>query len=198
MPKKGVLFGKCPECSELIVYLVDIEHPDAPPPHGGYPTFSNLRMVQPKTINRPPLSPDIPEDFAADYREACLVLDDSPKAAAALARRCLQHIIRAQAGITKRTLDQEIEALLDANSLPAYLSKDLDAIRHLGNIATHPLKTEATGEIVDVDPQEAEWTLNIIEGLFDFYFVQPAVAEQKRQALNAKLAAAGKPPLKTP
>ena len=47
-----------------------------------------------------------------------------------------------------------------------------------------------------VDPDEAEWNLDVLESLFDFYFVQPARAKAKRDALNKKLTDAGKPPLK--
>jgi hypothetical protein len=32
--------------------------------------------------------------------------------------------------------------------------------------------------------------------LFDFYFVQPEVLKKKREALDKKLADAGKPPMK--
>jgi len=36
----------------------------------------------------------------------------------------------------------------------------------------------------------------VLELVFDFYFVQPAEAQRNRDAINAKLAEAGKPPLK--
>jgi hypothetical protein len=39
--------------------------------------------------------------------------------------------------------------------------------------------------------------LDVVEGLFDFYFVGPAKAQAKRDALNDKLAEANKPPLRT-
>jgi hypothetical protein len=39
--------------------------------------------------------------------------------------------------------------------------------------------------------------LDVLEGLFDFYFVQPAAAQKRRDALNQKLAGAGKPALKS-
>jgi len=45
-------------------------------------------------------------------------------------------------------------------------------------------------------PSEAEWCLNVIEGLFDFYFVQPEIMAKKRIALDKKLADTGKPPMK--
>jgi kynureninase len=38
--------------------------------------------------------------------------------------------------------------------------------------------------------------LEVLEGLFDYFYVAPAKAQQKKPALNAKLAAANKPPMK--
>jgi hypothetical protein len=72
----------------------------------------------------------------------------------------------------------------------------IDAIRNIGNFSAHPSKNKSTGEIVEVEPQEAEWNLDVLESLFDFYFVQPAVTKAKRDALNKKLADAGKPSMK--
>ena len=43
---------------------------------------------------------------------------------------------------------------------------------------------------------EAEWNLDVLDGLFDFFFVQPEILKRRRLALNAKLAEAGKPPIK--
>jgi hypothetical protein len=51
-------------------------------------------------------------------------------------------------------------------------------------------------EIVQIEPGEAEWILDVLEELFDFYIVQPAKAKAKRDQLNAKLLEMGKPPLK--
>jgi len=59
------------------------------------------------------------------------------------------------------------------------------------------LKDTSTNEILPVEPHEAEWNLEVLEGLFDFFYVQPAKAKARRAALDAKLAAAGKPPMKS-
>jgi hypothetical protein len=72
----------------------------------------------------------------------------------------------------------------------------VDAVRNIGNFAAHPIKATATGEVLPVEPGEAEWNLDVLEALFDFFFVQPAVIKRKRDALNKKLASAGKPPVK--
>jgi len=52
-----------------------------------------------------------------------------------------------------------------------------------------------TGAIVDVEPGEAEWTLDVLESLFDFYFVRSAMLAARKVALDKKLAEAGKPPI---
>lgn len=156
-------------------------------------------LVYPKAVARKPLPPGIiPPDIEEDYKEACLVLADSPKASAALSRRCLQTILRTFAGVKPQDLSKEIDEVLASKQLPSYLASDVDAVRNYGNFAAHPIKSTSTGEIVGVEPGEAEWQLDVLEGLFDFYFVGPAEAKKKREALNAKLADAGKPPIKTP
>jgi hypothetical protein len=77
-------------------------------------------MVRPKGIARSPLSPEVPEKYAEDYREACLVLSDSPKASAALSRRCLQHLIHEELKIESRTLADEIQQVIDSGKLPTW------------------------------------------------------------------------------
>jgi hypothetical protein len=66
----------------------------------------------------------------------------------------------------------------------------------IGNFAAHPLKSTNTGAIVEVERGEAEWLLDVLESLFDFYFVRPAQLAAKRAALDQKLGEAGKPPMK--
>ncbi len=153
-------------------------------------------LVYPKAYSRAQLGPDVPAEFADDYNEACVTLADSPKASAALSRRCLQHLLREKAGIQKRTLADEIEEAIKSAGLPSHLNDSLDAVRNVGNFAAHPMKSTASGEVMDVEPGEAEWTLDVLESLFDFYFTQPALLKKKRDALNAKLQEAGKPPMK--
>jgi hypothetical protein len=108
----------------------------------------------------------------------------------------LQHILREKANVKPSDLAREIDEVLASQTLPSHLSEAIDAIRNIGNFAAHPIKSTNTGEILPVEPGEAEWTLDVLDGLFDFYFVQPTLLKQKRDALNAKLQAAGKPLIK--
>jgi hypothetical protein len=57
----------------------------------------------------------------------------------------------------------------------------------VGNFGAHPMKNANAGEILEVEPHEAEWNLDALEGLFDFYLVGPARAQAKIDGLNAKL-----------
>jgi len=180
---------KCPACEKAIIFLLSR-------PQNNSALVRNLTLVLPRGVARAPLSPDVPEKYAADYREACLVFWDSPKASAALSRRCLQHLLTNEAGV-KGDLADQIQKVLDAKSLPSYLAQAIDGVRNVGNFAAHPTKSKSTGEIVEVEPGEAEWLLDTLEGLFDFYFVQPALLKKKQDALNAKLADMGKPPMKS-
>jgi len=153
-------------------------------------------LVHPKGLNRPPIPEEVPNEYGEDYREACLVLTESPKASAALSRRCLQHLLRDIAKVKPGNLVDEIQEVIDNGKLPSHLVESIDAIRNIGNFAAHPIKSQKTGEIVPVEPGEAEWNLDVLDSLFDFYFVQPLVIKKKRDALDAKLRDAGKKEMK--
>lgn len=181
-----LLCGHCPSCAKLVALLRE---------YSGSSVHSQ-RFIIPNGTLRKPAPIEVPEQYAKDYAEACLVLECSPQSSGALGRRILQHIIRDKAGICERNLDQEIQKLKETGTLPPYLTESLDAVRNIGNLAAHPTKNESTGEILPVSYEEAEWTLDVIESLFDFYFVQPAALEKKRIALNEKLKSAGKQSLK--
>ena len=125
-------------------------------------------------------------------------MPDSAKASAALGRRCLQNLLRDYVGIKTKSgnLADEIQEVIDSGKLPSDLTESIDAIRNVGNFAAHPMKCTQSGEILDVEPGEAEWTLDVLEELFDFYFVRPEQRRKKREALDLKLQAAGKPAMK--
>ncbi|MBL7692597.1 MAG: DUF4145 domain-containing protein [Flavipsychrobacter sp.] len=153
-------------------------------------------QIKPKGTKKKPLPPSVPHFISKDYTEASVVIEDSPMASAALSRRCLQSILREAANIKKGNLADEIQQVLDANILPMHVAESIDAVRNIGNFAAHPIKSTSTGEIVDVEQGEAEWNLEVIEMLCQYYYVEVDSIRKKRDLLNAKLADAGKPPLK--
>ena len=189
---RGAQFGfsttVCPTCGKLTCGLIQASLPGV---------YKPVTIVYPKASARP-VAKEVEEKFASDFREACLVIADSEKASAALSRRCLQNLLREKAGTKAKDLEKQIQEVLDSGRLPSHLGEAIDAVRVIGNFAAHPVKSTSTGEVIDVETGEAEWNLDTLEGLFDFYFVQPAQLAKKREALNKKLEDAGKPLLKEP
>jgi hypothetical protein len=143
-----------------------------------------------------PTPAETPSEIREDYEEAGRVLPISHKASAALSRRCLQAILRGQ-GYAQRDLAKQIDAVLNepdpAKAIPSALRETVDAIRNFGNFSAHPITDQTTLQVIEVEPGEAEWCLDILEEMFDHYYVKPAQAAARKAALNVKLAAAGKP-----
>lgn len=143
----------------------------------------------PKEINCPPLPPEVAEPYASDYYEARFVLADSPRASAALSRRCLQALLRDKAEVRPGELSSEIDQALASKTLPPELASMMAGVRDVGNFAAHPLKNTHPGVVLDVEPGEAEYTLDVLEALFDFYLVGPARPKEKSDAPQEKSAA---------
>ena len=192
--------ANCAACGRFILWLAwgpigtktDYREREYPNPVIGQ------KLLHPPSARRKRFQDSVPIQYLADYEEAVAVLPYSAKASAALSRRCLQNLIHDEAKIDKGDLAKEIQALLEARTLPSYIAQPLDAIRAVGNFGTHPLKSTQTGLILDVEPGEAELCLELIEGLFDFYFIQPARVSNHIMAINQKRKEAGKPPIQTP
>jgi|GEM_PF-185416 len=185
----------CPKCADTVFVqgfaLVNInDETEIDESSGGqivkiYPPRKNI-----------PIADEVPKNYAKDFSEAQLVLNLSPKASAALSRRILQNIIREDFNIERRDLAKEIDSFIALPGIPSYLADAVDAVRNIGNFAAHPLKDTNTGEVVDVEPGEAEWLIEVLDALFDFKFVQPRRLAERKQKLNEKLKGLGKPEMK--
>ena len=127
----------------------------------------------------------VPAGILSDYEQACDVLHLSPAASAALARRCLQGVIRSHFGVTKNSLHDEIVEV--SGGLPEHLAGGLDRVREIGNLAAHPAQDSNAGLIVAVEEDEAEWTLEILESLFRHCYVEPREYERRTRKLRKKL-----------
>ncbi len=192
-----IAHGFCPECGQLIVLIR----------HGTYWQHGlddegvrelypeREEIIYPKRRSKP-FSSDVPVRYRNDFNEAFACLDVSPKASAAVSRRVLQDVLTNHYSIGAGSLASQIEAFIARADVPSYLTAQVDAVRNIGNFAAHPLKSTRTGEVLDVEPGEAEWLMGTLEALFDFTFVQPERLKRQRAQLNEKLSEAGKPPLK--
>lgn len=142
---------------------------------GSQQTYLNVQLL-PRSSSKP--QPDyIPKALVEDYNEACSICDLSPKAAATLVRRCLQGMIRDFCGIIdKRTLFDEISSLkvlIEEGRAPSGVTEEsveaIDRIRTIGNIGAHMEKD--INVIVDVDPGEARVLIELVEMLFEEWYV---------------------------
>ena len=191
----AVFYYLCPACNRYNCFLSNGDWGNVPDLGLDMINEKSRIPIRPLGHGRPLCPEDVTEEIADDYTESCKVIHLSAKASAALSRRCLQNLLREKANITPGKLYNEIQQVIDSCQLPIYLAESIDAIRVVGNFAAHPIKSERTGEIIPVEPGEAEWNLDVLELLFDFYFVQPEALRKKREALNEKLNEAGKNPM---
>lgn len=112
----------------------------------------------------------VPAPIHEDYEEARAIEQASPKAAATLARRALQGMIRDFWRVTgQRTLWDEIEALKDNPGISHETWEAIDAVRKVGNIGAHMERD--INVIVDVEPHEAAALIELIEMLIEEWYV---------------------------
>jgi hypothetical protein len=129
--------------------------------------------------NQKPLPDYIPQQLRNDYSEACLTCNKSPRASAALSRRCLQGMIRDFWKIAQpRLIDEinELEAKVDRATWSA-----IDSVRKFGNLGAHLEKDASL--ILDVDPAEANMLIRLIETLFEEWHIKSREREVKMQKL---------------
>ncbi len=144
--------------------------------------------LRPYSLAKP--QPDyVPAPLREDYYEACKIRDLSPKASATLSRRCLQGMIRDFCGITKSRLVDEIRALekaIECDAAPKGVSAEtidaLHQVRELGNIGAHMEKD--INLIVDVDAGEAQAMIELLEMLFEEWYVARHSREERLKNLS--------------
>ena len=109
----------------------------------------------------------IPEQIRRDYIEASMIIDNSPKAAATLLRRCLQGMIHDFWGIHEKNLNAEITDLKSKVSSTQW--KAIDGVRKIGNIGAH--MEHDVNLIIEVDAYEAKKLIQLIELLIEKWYI---------------------------
>ncbi|MEG5786835.1 DUF4145 domain-containing protein [Enterobacter bugandensis] len=123
----------------------------------------------------------VPKVILADYREAVLIKDLSPKASATLARRCLQGMIRDAWHVKPARLVDEIKSI--EGKIESSVWKAIDAVRNIGNIGAH--MENDINIIVDVDPGEAEMLIGLLELLIQEWYVEKHERQLRIDAITA-------------
>ena len=157
-----IITVECPECKKIEIHVepsrkLEVLNSGFPYAKRIYPAYSQ-GMYLPEYV---------PDAIKNDYREACAILELSPKASATLSRRCMQGIIRDFWKISKGTLAQEINEIKDKVDPSTW--KALNNLRQLGNIGAHMEKDINT--IVDIDQDEAKILIKFIEYLIKTWYI---------------------------
>jgi Domain of unknown function (DUF4145) len=151
---------------------------------GGWHEGGQIQFWQLIPNSKAQAFPDyVPKPILADYNEACLIKDLSPKASATLSRRCLQGIIRDFWKVKPGKLVNEIAEI--ENKIDPTTWQAIEAVRTVGNIGAHMEKD--IDLIVDVEPQEAELLIGLIEILIHDWYVN---REKRKNHLSSLIAVA--------
>lgn len=170
-----------PECQLTTIHLTwGQAHPIKPSGYQFKAGAAKSMRVRPAG-KATPLAASVPAAVLNDYVEAHGVLEISPKAAATLARRALQGMLRDFWRVKRKSLAAEIKAIKDR--VDPLTWKAIDAVRSVGNIGAHMEKD--INLIVDVEPDEAQRLLGLIEMLARDWYV---ARDERERSLSAIVA----------
>jgi hypothetical protein len=154
------------ECNELVIRLHESYNA------GGPIVYTAAWLVRPRSAQRP-LDPLVTGNVRHDYEEAAAILDFSPRMSAVLSRSILADLLEEYAGLDNFSLAARIDDFVADTSRPHDLRKNLHYLREIADLSAHTKKNDQA-EIVEVTKEEAEWTLDMVDRLFDHFIVSPA------------------------
>ncbi len=102
--------------------------------------WHEVDLIYPRETGAPPPNEDMPAEVKKDYSEAALIVESSPRGAAALLRLAIQKLCKAL-GEKGKNLNTDIGSLVK-KGLPEQVQQALDVVRVTGNNAVHPGQIE--------------------------------------------------------
>ena len=123
----------------------------------------------------------IPEPIREDYYEACRIVALSPKASATLSRRCLQGMIRDYWDINEKWLVRELDALEERVDPETWDS--IKAVKDIATFGAHPERDISL--IVPISPHEARVLIELIEQLFDDWYVRRHMRKERAKKIKS-------------
>lgn len=181
------------ECLQTVIRVHETTVLDGYPPS----QVTNTRFLYP-TISgsRAPAPLGVPEDMQRDYNEAGAILDHSHRMSAVLARKIVGDLLKRYAGRDEKRLTSQIEHYIAQPGVPGWLSSGLHHVREAADMAAHTQEEDGAEEliVIDIDSEEAEWTLDFVERMFDHFIIAPAKDEAIKSRIEAKSSRAGRRP----
>lgn len=164
LPESRYTASKCTHCDQILLWVDE-------------------KIIYPKvnTIQSP--NSDLGDNVITYYNEAASIINDSPRAAAALLRLALQKLCK-DLGEAGDNINVDIKELVK-KGLNTNIQKALDTIRITGNNAVHP------GEIdVDTDTGRVYKMFELINFIADKMITEPRELENLYSSLPATALAA--------
>ena len=202
-PYQTIIAGRCSVC-EKIAIAAQRSKPAFPPGTHGFGIAPAefvyvTNLLFPKNVHPDRAPKGISPEVKQDYDEARAVLSDSPQAAATLARRCLQHVLITELDIPNksskgnfRPLISIINDALAKDRLSGRVKEALQHVREIGNIGAHP-EIDAVNTLIRVTSDEAIYTLEVLEWLFEELYVHSERSRQMQQRIEDIKRRTGKP-----
>jgi hypothetical protein len=130
----------------------------------------------------------VPNTPNKSYGEACAIIESSPSASAIVSRRCLEQLLQTL-GHNDRSLSKQI---ISAKEGPDFTGVGLfslfaDTIRRIGNLAAHPSDLESADHPFELEYEDAQWCLQILETLFDFFYEIPLDFEMRAAEFEGRV-----------
>jgi hypothetical protein len=173
------------ECRVSIRKGSAIKHPNGSLSIEDEQLVSNIQHF-PQNYSKP-LPDYIPLEIRKSYQEACAILELSPKASAAMSRRCLQGMVRNFWKIPKAKLGNlgaEISYIKDA--IPEATVTDIINVRKIGDIGAHMDKNIDFS--IDLSPGESQILIELLETLFEDWYILRHQKELRRTNMNRMVA----------
>ncbi len=133
--------------------------------------FADGQLVYPASVDAPEPAGDLPPEIAADFQEARLIYQTSPRGAAALLRLTIQKLCPL-IGARSSDINGAIGELVSKGTIPTAVQQALDSVRVIGNEAVHP---------GTMDLKDDRETAKSLFGLVNF-IVEKAITEPKQIA----------------
>ena len=158
-------------------------------------TTSDSWIAVPKRTEPAQLPEIIPESYRINYREAQLIFTDSPRMSAVLARRILADLLEQYANLKDFKLSTRIDRFIEDSSHPSSLRENLHYLREIADFGAHTIK-DSEDRVIEASPVEAEWTLTVVDRLFEYFIIGPQRDKAMRTSMDEKLAKAQRKPIK--
>ena len=180
------------ECDELMVRISE----RALRFHGGAPLQSEEKwLARPRGGATRPVDPIVAAHYRRDFDEAASILDRSPRMSAVLSRRILADLLEEYAQKAQYNLADRIDSFNEDTTHPRRLRENLHYLREIADLSAHTKKNDQAA-IVEVETAEAEWTLEVVERLLDYFIVSAAKDKAVRDEVDQKLKDTGRKPIK--